>query len=340
MAKYFIIFFLLLFLPLFLIAQYDDIKFEHISVEQGLSHNNITWIIQDTYGFMWFGTEDGLNKYDGYKFTVYRHDPDDSLSLKSNWITSLYEDQSGILWITTLGSGLFRFDREKEDFIHYKPPGLTAITIEQVVEYQYRGQDVRWVGGYNGLFKIDLATSTCTHYPHTDKDTPYDWIMTMVVDSSGKVWIGSRGDGLHKFNPETEQYIHYRHDPLNPSSLSSNNIMSLHLDKSDILWIGTDGGGLNKFDYAEEKFVRYQHNPGNPKSLSSNNILHIFEDRSGILWVGTKEEGLNRFDRETGQFTHFKADPGIENKLSDNTVMTIYEDKTGVYMRIKQVYSG
>ncbi|MFC2089123.1 two-component regulator propeller domain-containing protein, partial [Calditrichota bacterium] len=297
----------------------------------GLSHNNITWILQDNYGFMWIGTEDGLNKFDGYKFTVYRHDPDDSSSLKSNWITSLYEDQAGVIWITTLGAGLFRFDREKENFIHFKPPGLATTTINQVGKYQYGTQDILWIGGYTGLFKIDLATSTCIHYPHTNKDTPYNWVQAIQIDSTGMVWIGTRGDGLHKFDPETEQFKNFRYDPINPASLGSNNISSLMLDKKGILWIGTDGGGLNKYDSENEQFLRYQYDPDNPNSLSSNNILHFYEDQSGLLWIGTKEAGLNRFDSEAERFTQFKSDPGIYGKLSDNTVLSIYEDKTGVF---------
>jgi len=322
--------FYFLSLPFILFAQTQDIKFEHISVEQGLSHGRVHSILQDHRGFMWFGTDDGLNKYDGYKFTIYRHDPDDSLSLKSNWIKSLYEDKSGVLWIATMGSGLFKFDHEKEEFIHYNPSGLTCITIEQIAEFRYGENDVLWVGGYNGLFKIDLATQKCTHYPHTDQETPYKWVMSMVVDSSGKVWIGSRDGGLHKFNPETEQYIHYRHDPQNPSSLSNNIIHSLYMDKSGTLWIGTNGGGLNMFDRDRKQFIRYKHDPGNPKSMSSNHLWPIFEDRSGILWVGTVDVGLNRFNRKTEQFTRYQHDPGKLNSLSDNTVTSIYEDKSDV----------
>jgi signal transduction histidine kinase/DNA-binding response OmpR family regulator/streptogramin lyase len=330
MVRFYNAFIYYLTLPLILFSQSPDIKFDHISVEQGLSHGNVNCILQDCQGFMWFGTEEGLNKYDGYKFTTYRHDPDDSLSLKSNWITSLYEDRSGVLWISTLGAGLFRFDRDKEKFFNYKPSGLTAITIEQIVEFRYGENDVLWVGGYNGLFKIALATSMCTHYPHTNQGTPYNWVITMLVDSSGKVLIGSRDGGLHIFNPETEQYIHYRHDPLNPSSLSSDKITSLYLDISGTLWIGTDDGGLNKFDRDKKQFIRYKHEPDNPKSLSSNQVWPIFEDRSGYLWVGTLVGGLNRFDRTTEQFTCYQQDPGQQNSLSDNSVISIYEDKSSV----------
>jgi signal transduction histidine kinase/ligand-binding sensor domain-containing protein/AraC-like DNA-binding protein len=335
MAKYFKILYLLIYLPIVLIAQYENIKFEHLTVEQGLSQNNIMCILKDKHGFMWIGTHDGLNKYDGYKFTIYRHDPDDTLSLSSNWITSLYEDRSGVLWIATKGGGINKFDREKEKFIHFKydrnnPSGISAITVERIDEFQYGGKKVLWIGTYNGLNKMDLSNEKFTHYPHTKKGMPYSYVESMVVDSSGIVWVGSSSDGLHKFNPETEQYTHYRHDPLNPSSLSNNKIMSLFLDKSGILWIGTRGGGLNKFDQKKEQFIHYKHDPRNTKSLSSNHIWSICEDRSGILWIGSNDEGLNRFDRDTEESTHYKHDPENPYSLRTNFIRYIYQDNTDI----------
>jgi len=335
MAKFFKILYLLIYLPIVLIAQYENIKFEHLTVEQGLSQNNIMCILKDKHGFMWIGTHDGLNKYDGYKFTIYRHDPDDSLSLSSNWITSLYEDCSGVLWVGTKGGGLNKFDSEKEKFIHYRydrnnPSGISAITIERIAEFQYGGKKVLWIGTYNGLNEMDLSTEKFTHYPHTKKGMPYSYVESMVVDSAGMVWIGSSGDGLHKFNPKTEHYTHYRHDPLNPSSLSSNKIMSLFLDKSGVLWIGTRGGGLNKFDQKKEQFIHYKHDPRNTKSLSSNHIWSICEDRSGILWVGTNDEGLNRFDQDTEQCIRYKHDPNNSYSLKTNFIRYIYKDNAGI----------
>ena len=99
-------------------AQNNDIKFEHLSLEQGLSQSAVICLLQDSRGFMWFGTEDGLSKYDGYDFVVYRHDPQDPQSLSDNFVESIYEDQSQVLWIGTRGGGLNQFDREKETFTY------------------------------------------------------------------------------------------------------------------------------------------------------------------------------------------------------------------------------
>ena len=322
-------------IPLNLYSQYQNIKFEHISVEQGLSYEKVYSILQDSQGFMWFATDDGLNKYDGYKFTIYRHDPGDSLSLSSNWITSLYEDRSGLLWIGTKGGGLNQFNREKEQFIHYQHDhhnslDITPTSIERISLFQYEGEEVLWMGTYNGLYKMDVTTKKITHYPNTDKGYPYTNVESLAVDSIGTVWFGTTEGGLHKFNPENEQYTHYCYDPNNPNSLSNNRVMVLCIDRSGILWIGTAEGGLNKFDIENNKFKRFQHDPNNSSSLSSNYVLSIYEDRDGDLWVGTADGGLNLYDQETEQFTHYKNDPGDPTSLSDNTVLSIFEDRSGV----------
>lgn len=326
---------LFLIFTLNLWAQTGDIKFEHFSVEHGLSQNNITCILQDKHGYLWIGTHDGLNKYDGYRFTIYRHDPDDSLSISSNWITALFEDRAGVLWISTKGGGLNKFDREKEKIIRYKytrnnPTGLSAITLEQIAEYQYGENRVLWIGTYNGLNKLDIATQKFSHYPHTKRSSPFGYVESLAVDSSGNVWVGSSADGLHKFNPETEKYTPYRHDPQNPASLSSNRIMSVYIDGSNKLWIGTTGGGLNKFDREKGQFIHYRHDPENSKSLSSDQIWSICEDRSNVLWIGTNDAGLNRFNQTTGEFTHYRHDPDKNYSLKTNSIRHIYEDNTGI----------
>ena len=325
---------LLLFFPFILYSQSPDIKFEHISVEQGLSHGNVQSILQDYLGFMWFATEDGLNKYDGYTFTTYRHDPLDSTSLSSNYLSWIYEDSERNLWISTIGGGLNKYNRDQDNFISFKPDrdnpeSIITDVMQQTVAFNYDGKEVLWIGTQFGLCKMDIATQRFKYYPHTERDFPYSYIECMVVDSSGIVWIGSYG--LHRFDPRTEQFTHYWHDPNNPFSLSDENVLSMFLDRSGNLWVGTTSGGLNKFDPQTEKFIRYQHDPENPYSLSGNWIVAFNEDRAGNLWIGTAVSGLNRFDRKTGRFIHYKHDSGNPASLSDNTVMCIYKDQSGIY---------
>jgi signal transduction histidine kinase/ligand-binding sensor domain-containing protein/DNA-binding response OmpR family regulator len=328
----------ILFFPCILFPVSQDIKFEHFTVEDGLSNNKLRCILQDKHGFIWIGTEDGLNKYDGYKFTIYRNNPLDSLSLSSNWITALHEDRSGDLWISTMGGGLNKFNYEKEIFIRCnkyldKPrkwKGMSAITMKQIGEYQYGDEKVLWIGTYTGLHKMDPKTQSFTHYPHTNQGQPYCHVQTVAVDKSGMVWIGSLKDGLHKFNPETEQYTHYKNDPDNLNSLSDDRIFALLFDRNDILWIGTTAGGLNRFDPEKEQFTSYKYDPNDPRSLSSNNVKSIYEDHAGVLWIGTADGGLNIFDRNTQEFTRFMHDSGNPTTLNDNTVWHIYEDRSNV----------
>jgi signal transduction histidine kinase/ligand-binding sensor domain-containing protein/AraC-like DNA-binding protein len=334
-AKLYIIFIILIFLPVFLFPQNNDIKFDHISGEQGLSNDIVFCVLQDCKGFMWFGTEDGLNKYDGYKFTIYKHDPDNPSSLSNNEVTDIYEDQSTNLWIATIGGGLNKFEPEAEKFTHYKydqknPVSISSNYMKQITGFKYGDRDVLWIGTAYGLNKFDIETEQFTRYPATDQDYPYNYVEAVVVDSSGKVWIGCSSGGLHRFDPEAEKYVHYRHDPNNHHTMSSNLIWSLLVDQSGILWIGTDGGGLNKFDNEVEQFAHYRHDPNNPNSLSDNRIPSIYEDKAGTLWIGTWEGGINKFDRKTQQFTQYKHDPHRPYSLSINSIQSIYQDKSDV----------
>ncbi|MFC2088158.1 two-component regulator propeller domain-containing protein [Calditrichota bacterium] len=335
MAKLCKIFFLLFFFPVFLTSQHENIKFEHITVEHGLSHEKVRCLLQDSQGYMWFGTEDGLNKYDGYKFTIYRHDPDDSTSIGSNYIDDLFEDHSGTLWIGTFTGGLNKFNREKETFTRYKynrnnQSAIISNDIEQIHEFRYENKDVLWIGTGRGLNKLDVATQEFKYNPHTKKGYPYTNIEAMVVDSTGIVWFGTSEGGLHKFDPETKKYTHYQHNPDNPSSLSNNRVMSLYMDKSNILWIGTADSRLNKFDLKNNLFSSYNLEYGSQSNKRGHYALTIFEDHTGTLWIGTTLTGLNKFNRETEQFTRYINNPGDPMSLSNNAILDIYEDRSGV----------
>ena len=154
-----------------------------------------------------------------------------------------------------------------------------------------------------------------------------DAVWAIHEDREGMIWVGSYGFGLSKFNPDTEQFVHYRHDPENSLSLSNNVVSAIYEDRNGSLWIGTEDG-LNKYD--GYTFTRYQHDPSNPQSLSSNLIIAIYEDRSGELWFGTGN-GLNRFSPVAGTFTHYQHDAADPQSLGNNAVITIYEDQAGTF---------
>lgn len=292
--------------------------------------------MQDSKGFMWFGTTDGLNKYDGYTFTVYEHDPANPNSLSNNAVYAIAEDRSGTLWIGTWGGGLNRFDRETERWRHYQhdPSDAHSLSNSYVFSMLQDQSGVLWVGTWRGgLNRFDPETEQFTRHqydPHDPHSLSSNNVLSIYEDQSGVLWIGTGGGGLNRFDRETERFARYQHDPTNPHSLSNDDVLSIYEDQAGVLWVGTAGGGLNEFDRKTGRWRHYQHAPSDPRSLTDNIVWPIYEDQTGALWVGTYSGGLERFDGEARQFTHYQHDPGDPHSLSSNRVRAIYEDQSGV----------
>ncbi len=325
-------------------AQPHALEFERISLEQGLSQSVVTCIRQDRKGFMWFGTMDGLNKYDGYGFTVYKHDSQNDNSLSDNSITALYEDRFGMLWIGTR-DGLNRFDRLTERFTSYRhdpanPHSLSHNNISALGEDRANAEGGLWIGtAGGGLNWLDRKTERFHHYQR-DAAKPNslsnNQVRAIHIDNTGVIWIGTAG-GLNKLILEktngqaqpSGQFTHYKHDPNNPNSLSHNLICAIHEDRRGHLWLTTFGGGLNKFDRSSGQFKRYMHDAKNANSLNHNTARPICEDPlRGTLWIGTSG-GLDEFDATTERFIHHQNDPANPNSLSNNDVWSVYEDRSG-----------
>jgi signal transduction histidine kinase/ligand-binding sensor domain-containing protein/DNA-binding response OmpR family regulator len=319
--------------------------FEHFSSEDGFSQGGVFAIFQDSRGFMWFGGN-GLIRYDGYNFKIFKYNPDDKKSLSYNGVISIYEDKSGTLWIGTEGGGLNKYNRETDLFTRYKhdpndPKSLSNNTVTSILQ---DNSGNLWFGtnggGLNKLIPSDSITSFIHYNSDPDDLTSLsnDFVGQICEDKSGNLWIATRNGvnklDLDKINETTPTFIHYKHNPDDPKSLSHDAVFSVYEDNSGTLWIGTIGGGLNKLipDDLEEStsFTHYINNPNEPKSLSSNMVGPIFEDKSGNLWIGTWGGGLNRFDRVTEKFTHCKSDPNNSKSLNGNWVYSIYEDISGI----------
>jgi len=303
-----------------------NIRFDHITVEDGLSQNGAFAILQDSDGFMWFGTQDGLDKYDGQSFTAYRHDPDNANSPSDNWIWALHEDQSGTLWIGTLNGGLNRYDRETGTFTHYQndPDNPQSLSHNEVLAIYEDSDSFLWIGTRVGLDRFDNETESFTHYPQIT-----DAVHAIHQTQDGLLWVGTEGGGFNRFNLETESITQFLNNANDPQSLIDNNIWTIYEDSFDILWLGTDAG-LERFDRESGTFNHHQNNPADPQSLSFNSIRTIYEDPWGALWIGTDGGGLDRFDRETEAFSHFQYDPGDPDSLSHYSVYDLFQDQEGV----------
>ena len=310
-------------------------RFERLSLEEGLSQVSVADILQDKKGFLWVGTQDGLNRYDGYEFKIYKNDVDDPTSISDNWQVALYEDRAGIIWIGTLNGGLNRFDPKTERFISFRHDENDPYSIshDRILSIHESKSGVLWVGTQNGLNKFDPATEKFTNFHHDKSNSNsliHNRVLTIYEDQEQNLWIGTK-EGLDKFDPLKNQFIHFQHDSTNPDSLSHNRVVSIYEDDMSVLWVATDGGGLNKFDSKTETFTHFRHDSTKPNSLSNDNVKVIYKASEHSIWVGTYGGGLNLFDLNTESFKHFRHDETALNSLSDDRVLSIVEDRTGIF---------
>jgi len=309
------------------------LRFGRLTSDDGLSNDQVRGVAQDKYGFIWIGTLNGLNRYDGAGFKVYRHDPNNPHSLSNNLARDLFIDRSGTPWIGTWGGGLNQYDGEKDAFIHYQHDPDDPLSLSNNITrtiFEDRAGAI-WVGTMGGLNRLDRENGTFTRYLHDPENTnslSNNIVLSVIEDSTGMFWIGTEG-GLDRFDPATEQFTHYRNDPDDPASLSHNVVRVIYEDHTSTIWLATNKG-LCKFIPETDEFAHYHHDPDNPLSLSNDYVTGLFEDRAGRFWVGTWGGGLNLLDRETGTFSQYRQHSSDPYSLSNNNVDSIFEDRHGM----------
>ncbi|MBU1101777.1 MAG: hypothetical protein KKA84_15375 [Bacteroidetes bacterium] len=313
-------------------AQNNQFKFEHITTDMGLSHGIVYGVLQDSRGFMWFGTQDGgLNRYDGYSFVVFEHDPTNPKSLSNNNPGVIYEDKSGALWVGTWGGGVNQYFRDTGEFVHFKniPGNKNSLSSNRVQSLFEDRHETLWVGTFDvGLNSIDKSRKIIRHFKH-DASNPnsisHNRIWAMLEDSLDNLWVGTT-NGLDKFNPSREKVLSYKHNPNDPESISDSQARCLLIDKAGYLWVGT-GEGLNKLQ--DDKFSCYLPYADEPED-TRNNINTLFQDEMGRIWVGTEGGGLCVFNEQTKSFRIFLNDPANPESLTHNDVRFISQDKSGI----------
>lgn len=302
----------------------SGLKVTHLTTNDGLSQSTILAIVQDRQGFMWFATRDGLNRYDGNSFVVYKHNPDDPESLSANYIHDLIEDDHGNLWIATQAGGVNKFDPTTERFTRYQhdPDDPNSISSDAVISVIQDRRGHFWFGTEShGLNKFDRATETFTRY-RNDSEGEVNRIVDIVEDSEGDIWfVGERG--LHHVNPDTGRITRP------PETIDRLQATHVYDDKVGNLWIlAFEPDSLFKYDRQAEQLTEYPLDiPGALLGVPGSNLL---DDAHHGFWVPSGN-GLYHFDRQTERFTlRFRHDETNPDSLSNNIVSAVYQDRAGL----------
>ena len=314
-----------------------DINFSHLSRQEGLSQSIVEHILQDDQGFMWFGTGDGLDRFDGYTFNQYKRGTSGSKDLSGVVVTALLKDRSGALWIG-VDQSLDRLDPVTDAITSYrsdpKDPGSLGGRVYCIAE---DGAGLLWLGTSNGLDKLDPITGRFTHYRHDPDDAGslsadrgINDVRSITQDRAGSLWVQTSA-GLDRFDTKTGEATHY---PELRGRSEYDEHYQVYQDRSGTLWIVSDAGiALATFEPKSRKLTRYTLRLADP-SLSDpeadvNRVRTILEDEDGVLWIGTGGNGLIKFDRKHRTVTRYRNDPVDRNSLSNNWVVCLFEDREG-----------
>jgi diguanylate cyclase (GGDEF)-like protein len=302
------------------------IRFDRLSLEEGLSQSTVQDILQDRQGYVWLATEDGLNRHDGHTFKVYRHEPGDAGSLPSSFVWDVEEDQSGNLWVAT-SAGLARLDRATDRVARIAAlPARNA----RVLRFSSDGT-VLWVGTRDaGLFRFEVQGGQWRRFAHAagdDRSLADDRVYALLVDRRGRLWVGTDG-GLDRLDEDGMSFTHVPR-PADPASPGEVKVRALLEDDAGAIWIGTSAGGVSRLDPGTGTWRSFRADAGDPGSLAHDQVRALLQDDEGRLWVGTGD-GLDLFDPARETFAHYRHDPRQPRGLADGHVLALAQDRGGV----------
>jgi len=305
----------------------------HLTTADGLPEGTVRTVLQDSQGFMWFGTEDGLVRYDGQDFVRYGYSPQTNRGLPGNFIRQIVEGPHHDLWIAITG-GLARWNRARDDFTVYRHESRepNSLASDEVTALSIDAQGRVWIGTADaGLDVLDPRSGRFEHLRHEAADPgslASNQVTTLDRDRAGDLWVGTDA-GLDELESGQHAFRHFRHVPGDPHTLSGNFVMQVLEDRSGSIWVGTLDGGLDRMDRNGQVLQVFRHDPRNPASLASNAVHALLEDREGDFWVGT-EAGLDLLDRATGTIVHYRHEQEDPYSLRDSWIMSLYQDRSGL----------
>ncbi|MGB3617335.1 MAG: two-component regulator propeller domain-containing protein, partial [Catalinimonas sp.] len=312
-------------------AQVDaQARFEHLSIDEGLSQSTVRCVLQDYRGFLWFGTEDGLNRYNAYDFTIYRPQRGDSTTLSHHTVNVLLEDRNRNIWVGT-DWGLSRFSYKSSGFQRYLhvPEAPNSLSHNRVTALLEGHDGVLWVGTTDGLNRFDVSGNQITRYQSAKASVTSltnDYILSLHEDRQHNLWVGTR-NGLHRWESRTNTFVSYARDDADAPGL--NEVYALTNDGEGNLWVGT-GAGLYRFDVADESFEAAGDVTVADRAPDAHRVNCLYRTSEGFVWAGTQNEGLLFYNPANGQVRRFRHRVGDPSSLSSNQVRSLRQDRAGI----------
>ncbi|MEM1229221.1 MAG: two-component regulator propeller domain-containing protein [Pseudomonadota bacterium] len=310
-----------------------NLRLTHLGSAEGLRQELVNTIVQDAQGFMWFGTQEGLSRYDGQRIKNYTASAGTAGALAEDWIWALLTDQRGVLWAGTNGGGLARYRPRTDDFLLYRQisGGRNSLSSDRVRVLLEDSQGRIWIGTQGGgMDRFDPKLEQFTNFAHNADDPaslPENAISALAEDRDGNLWVGTQRRGLARFDPVTGTFTRFRADVDVPTALADDRIRSLYCDSNGNLWVATDNGGLHRFLPDRQIFERHQHDPDRLSSLPSNLVRDLQEDHNGDLWIAT-DRGLAQW-LGGDQFVRYQHSASDRYGLHADPLTDLYEDRTG-----------
>jgi ligand-binding sensor domain-containing protein/signal transduction histidine kinase/DNA-binding response OmpR family regulator len=305
-------------------CQQEQMYFQ--SIRQGLPNQLVRCVLKDSKGFIWFGTNNGLTRYDGLNFVVYESQQNDTNSLTYNSIHAIIEDSNKNIWIAT-SKGLNRYNRDQDNFIRISNTQNFVITAIS------RDKDNNiWMGTIgNGILKYNMLNAKIEHF--FPKDTNINTInsnhiTSMVADNKNRLWIGS-WNGIYVLNINDMKLRHLFNIPNNPNSLNDNYVNALSIDKNETLWVGTLYGGLNRLSLNDGREA-FKHYINIDSNTAIQGILSLFADKHNNIWIGTENGGLLRLNTISNKFKQYLREEGFPYSLNSNTIRSVYVDDLNI----------
>lgn len=305
-----------------------ELKFKHYSLTEGLSQSSVLCILQDTKGFLWFGTRDGLNKYDGHEFKTYRYNSQDTTSLSNSYVKSLFEDENGDLWVGTI-NGLNKYIPDGDKFERFRHNDQeTSISNNEIQSIASHRDGYLWLGTNFGLEKFNIKNGHATHFIKQNgsfNGISNNQIRYILVASDGDVWICNT-DNIDVYNPKTNSFKNYAYPHGSSKERKLNYTPVLYEDRDNNLWLAYKNG-LNLFNKSLNIFEPYKIK-SNGISEINDEVRSIHQDYLGDLWVGTYN-GLYVIKSDKSLISHHVHDKNERNSLSQNSIYKIFEDSKG-----------